>query len=66
MNTRQIERRIKELLKKREVFIIQQNYWEANKLGETIRGLRNQLDLSDLDRATLSMNARFTREYKHA
>ena len=43
MNTRQIEKRIKELLKEREILIIKKSYWEANKLGETIRGFRYQL-----------------------
>ena len=43
MNARQIERRIDNLLKEREVLIIKKDYWEANKLGETIRSFRYQL-----------------------
>jgi hypothetical protein len=43
VNTRQIERQIDNLLKEREVLIIKKNYWEADKLGETIRGFRYQL-----------------------
>ena len=43
MNTRQIERRIDNLLKEREVLIIKKSYWQANKLGATIADLRYQL-----------------------
>ena len=57
------QKQIDGLLKEREVFIARKDYWEANKLGEKIRGLRNQLDLSDSDRAILNMNARFAREH---
>ena len=57
------QKQIDGLLKEREVFIARKDYWESNKLGEKIRGLRNQLDLSDSDRAILNMNARFAREH---
>ena len=45
MSNKRIQKQIDSLLKEREVFIERKNHWEANKLGEKIRGLRNQLDL---------------------
>ena len=43
MNKDRIQKQIDGLLKEREVFIARKDYWEANNLGEKIRGLRNQL-----------------------
>jgi hypothetical protein len=43
MNKERIKKRIDQLMVERNRFIEQRNHWEANKLGEKIRGLRNQL-----------------------
>ena len=43
MNNQQIQKRIGELMAERNKFIERHNHWEANKLGEKIRGLRDQL-----------------------
>tara|TARA_R110002096_G_scaffold423430_1_gene630526 strand:- start:774 stop:923 length:150 start_codon:yes stop_codon:yes gene_type:complete len=44
LSPERIQKKIDDLLAAREKLIERKNYWEANKLGEQIRGLRDALE----------------------